>query len=262
MKPLFLICTILLSSSCLAQPSFFRASSVGAVRYSIDTLRWQQMTILKQRYARTDLMAKVGNDAQQNRVALAVINLQNRLDQLYTTLRRGQDIDNFQLAQYELDVIYGERTGFNTSYFERELAGYIAINNQIIGERRAIQQEEGRIRQIALARERAESEEHERIRDSTMWAQDSLRRLDEIKQQKEFEKYCLKTYGRYYGKAIIERRVILGMTQEMCRMAWGEDYIVSTSTSKERVLERWHFRNCAPPRSLVFKNKVLTVINE
>ena len=86
--------------------------------------------------------------------------------------------------------------------------------------------------------------------------------MNEIKAAQEkraLEKELTKKYGSTNAKAIVNGSVLLGMTKEMCYIAWGQPYTINKSTSKGIITEKWVYNTL---QFLVFKNGRVTMINE
>jgi hypothetical protein len=97
-----------------------------------------------------------------------------------------------------------------------------------------------------------------------IWAEeerieDSIKSVEEAREVKAYRNAILKKYGKKNGTAILNGEVLLGMTKEMCRLAWGDQCIVNKRTTAGLVVERWTYSST---QYLVFKNGVVTMINE
>lgn len=74
---------------------------------------------------------------------------------------------------------------------------------------------------------------------------------------KDWEKSIIKKYGSVNGKLIIDGRVKVGFTKQMCEDAWGKPDHINTTTGRYGVTEQWVYGS----RSyLYFKNGKLTSI--
>ena len=73
----------------------------------------------------------------------------------------------------------------------------------------------------------------------------------------EHKKYCIDKWGERLGTSIFENRVELGMTAEMCEVAWGKPYytnrIIVTGLAAEQWVYGWGIY-------LYFENGILTAI--
>jgi hypothetical protein len=75
--------------------------------------------------------------------------------------------------------------------------------------------------------------------------------------QAEKNKNIIEKYGSYYGNLIIQGRVVIGMTKEMCREAWGEPKDINRTETAWTIHEQWvYYGN----RYLYFENDKLTTI--
>lgn len=107
-----------------------------------------------------------------------------------------------------------------------------------------IQQEKER-----LEFERRQNEERERLLAETKKQQE--------KERLEFEKMIKNKYGEYYGNLIIKQQVVIGMSDEMCRYAWGEPLRINTTIVEGLKSEQWVYSLYS---YLYFDNGILTAI--
>lgn len=127
--------------------------------------------------------------------------------------------------------------------------------------------------------------------DSIVQKREEIRRLEELaakERKKSLEKKYGKTYANFlydqkdsvvkrfdelakkYGKAnaklIIEGRVRLGWTKEMCRESWGSPHDINTITGSWGVHEQWvyeySFSDSYSMYCLYFENGILTTIQD
>ncbi|MCE7997017.1 MAG: hypothetical protein HEP71_33975 [Roseivirga sp.] len=96
---------------------------------------------------------------------------------------------------------------------------------------------------VAKLKKRQEEREAEKL------ARVEQQRLDDLK--------TLEKYGDYYGKLIIEKKVVIGMTKEMCRKAWGSPLDIYKTTLEGLVSEQWVY---SLSNYLYFDNGKLTAI--
>lgn len=78
------------------------------------------------------------------------------------------------------------------------------------------------------------------------------------KKQADWEKDMIRKYGRTNGQLIIEGRVKLGFTKQMCREAWGEPESINKSTGSWGTHEQWVY---GLGSYLYFENGKLTAID-
>lgn len=75
-----------------------------------------------------------------------------------------------------------------------------------------------------------------------------------------------KKYGKVNAKLIIERRVKLGWSEEMCRESWGDPSDINTTTGSWGVHEQWvyevSYEDYYNMRCLYFENGILTTIQD
>lgn len=67
----------------------------------------------------------------------------------------------------------------------------------------------------------------------------------EIKQQKKIERHnkLVRKYGEEIGKIIVNSRVRIGMTKEMCKDSWGNPKSVNRTTTVYGTREQWVYGN-------------------
>ncbi len=75
---------------------------------------------------------------------------------------------------------------------------------------------------------------------------EQLQRISERKAKEEREyqsrlaKYIEK-YGTEYGQLIADEKVSIGMTKEMCELAWGKPLYKEKTEIKNSIIENWHY---------------------
>lgn len=124
-----------------------------------------------------------------------------------------------------------------------------------------LEQREKEEKERLLAEEKARSEA-ERLEFEKRRNEERERFLAEEKARKEkerleFEKMIINKYGEYYGGFIIKGQVILGMSTEMCRYAWGEPSRINTTIVEGLKCEQWVYSLYS---YLYFDNGKLTAI--
>ncbi len=124
-----------------------------------------------------------------------------------------------------------------------------------------LERRENEERERFLAEEKAKSET-ERLELEKKRNEERERLLAEEKARKEkerleFEKMIINKYGEYYGGFIIKGQVILGMSTEMCRYAWGEPSRINTTIVEGLKSEQWVYSLYT---YLYFDNGKLTAI--
>jgi hypothetical protein len=79
-----------------------------------------------------------------------------------------------------------------------------------------------------LAQQKAKEEQEKKIRE-----------VEQQKAAQEFRQDCINKYGAKYGNHISEGKVLIGMTKEMCRLAWGDPNRVNKTTTSSGTIEQW-----------------------
>ncbi len=84
-------------------------------------------------------------------------------------------------------------------------------------------------------------------------------RIDNEKKENErqaiFKSNCINQYGEKYGEPISQGKVLLGMTTEMCKLAWGEALEVNGTVVNGLRHEQWVY---SWKHYLYFDNGILT----
>lgn len=75
---------------------------------------------------------------------------------------------------------------------------------------------------------------------------------------KEREKNIIKKYGSYYGKLILQGKVVIGMTKEMAKESWGIPIDINRTVTGSKVYEQWIYEGYK--NYLYFENNKLTTI--
>jgi hypothetical protein len=83
------------------------------------------------------------------------------------------------------------------------------------------------------------------------------READRKRKAEEFRQDCISKYGSKYGDYIADGKVVIGMTKEMCRLAWGSPMNINTTTTKYGTNEQWVY---SLKHYLYFDDSKLTAI--
>lgn len=90
--------------------------------------------------------------------------------------------------------------------------------------------------------------------------QEEKDRIDKERKEKElFKLECVKIYGSEKGELIAQGKVKIGMTQDMCKTAWGTPLWKNKVTTRHGVSEVWYY---GIGYSLHFEDKILVLIDE
>ena len=76
-------------------------------------------------------------------------------------------------------------------------------------------------------------------------------------EKENFKSYCINKFGRENGEIIAQQIVKIGMTVEMCEVAWGKPFDKSSTITSDQKVEIWSY---GWKRSLYFVNGVLNRI--
>lgn len=80
--------------------------------------------------------------------------------------------------------------------------------------------------------------------------------LSKLKEDKVHRDFILKKFGATKGKLILQSKVRLGFTSEMCRYSWGNPSDINKTTGSYGVHEQWVYEDSY----LYFENGILTTI--
>ncbi len=89
--------------------------------------------------------------------------------------------------------------------------------------------------------------------------EEKTRIKEENEAAEKYRRECVNKFVQYYGELIAQGKVTLGMTQEMCKMAWGQPYLTNKTTTEYGVYENWYY---GYGYSLHFIDGVLKIIKE
>lgn len=79
------------------------------------------------------------------------------------------------------------------------------------------------------------------------------------KRENDRRSSILSKYGEYYGKLIIEGKVIIGMTKQQCIEAWGNPKQINRTITASIIYEQWVY---SAGRYLYFENGKLVTIQD
>ena len=269
-EALLAIVTLTMVFNVGAQPKNKLTGSLKDQSYKIDTFRYQGETILKQRYPALEVLPTYEDTSSNNRLCIAINSLQEELDNMNSYIVLKSNIDFMQSGERLLNEIKKEGGDFNCKNYQTEYDFYSKINTEratakaerIKNEQLQREQERQRLEDEATAKEM----ERTRIKDSVdaavELAEMRAARLNEMaaaREKKALEKELTKKYGATNAKAIVNGTVLLGMTKEMCYIAWGEPITTNKSIVKGMITERWTY---GYTEFVVFKNGKVTMINE
>ena len=244
------------------------ATAFDKDNYRLDTLRVGGEVIPKQRYAIKYLERFTTEYGKQQTTESEQMHkledLQRALDQISGYMVSNTEAYvNIKRAGETIDFLKQDFPVLDYSNYEKELSAYKKIDDARFEVIQARKKKVQQVQDEKLAKERAEQK---RVTDSIEDIASSKQRIidstnDAIAEREEkiIRKQVLKKYGPVNGKAINEGNVLLGMTKDMCFLAWGAPETTNKSTSKGMITEKWYYEY---PRVLVFKNGKVTMINE
>ncbi|MBO2523251.1 MAG: hypothetical protein CW336_05245 [Bacteroidetes bacterium] len=83
--------------------------------------------------------------------------------------------------------------------------------------------------------------------------------LEVLNKEKQRKKQIIAKYGQHNGQLILNKKVELGFTKEMCIESWGKPYDINTTRGLWGVSEQWCYSD---GRYLYFENEILTSVQE
>lgn len=79
---------------------------------------------------------------------------------------------------------------------------------------------------------------------------------ERIVKQKHYQ-YCINKFGQLNGNIIAQGKVKIGMSKEMCKVAWGKPFDIYKTTTKYGISETWYY---SWKYSLQFEDGLLAII--
>ncbi|MFS4484402.1 hypothetical protein ACKGJY_15415 [Hyunsoonleella sp. 2307UL5-6] len=84
-----------------------------------------------------------------------------------------------------------------------------------------------------------------------------IREAEWAENDRKFRQKCISEFGAKYGNYIADGKVVIGMTEKMCRIAWGNPIDINTTTTNYGKSEQWVY---SLKHYLYFDNGKLTAI--
>ena len=133
--------------------------------------------------------------------------------------------NNWNLNPNPEKKVYGRR---NREYYGVDNYDYFIVSRKRVEEIKATELEEFRFEIM--------SKENQRLAREKQMAEDIARYK---KEKQEYIAGLVAMYGEGYGNLIADRKVAIGMTEEMCRKAWGRPHDIYNTTTKWGVSSVW-----------------------
>ena len=133
--------------------------------------------------------------------------------------------NNWNLNPNPEKKVYGRR---NREYYGVDNYDYFIVSRKRVEEIKATELEEFRFEIM--------SKENQRLAREKQMAEDIARYK---KEKQEYIAGLVAMYGEEYGNLIADRKVAIGMTEEMCRKAWGRPHDIYNTTTKWGVSSVW-----------------------
>lgn len=261
---------LVLRGAAAARKSHIRHKNgnIDNLSFRIDTLHYYDSNILMQRYEDKDLMSVLGDNSNENRVALEIVKLQKQLNSMNDYVIQKREINFLQVVEGHIDYISKQNTGFDVTFYEKEYKFYCNYNKDLIRSRNEKYAQEAKSRKIELAKNKADLAEKTRIEDSTiavkrierereLHLEDSIATVYEKEEERKRKKKIISKYGKELGSLIFAGKVRIGMTKEMCIASWGEPYDINKTITSGAIREQWVY---SLKSYLYFENGTLTTI--
>ncbi|MEI7510380.1 MAG: hypothetical protein WCJ62_13060, partial [Flavobacterium sp.] len=88
-------------------------------------------------------------------------------------------------------------------------------------------------------------EKEKQLKSAEQIAQKKKEEQDKIEKERISKQihyqYCIEKFGQTKGELIAQGKVVIGMTTEMCEVAWGKPIDISKTTTKYASLENWYY---------------------
>ncbi len=89
-------------------------------------------------------------------------------------------------------------------------------------------------------KQRKEKLEEQKLR-AEKRRKEKLKRQKKKKKQEEHRAKCIEKYGKHLGELIAQGKVKIGMSQDMCKTAWGKPLWKSETTTQHGHYEDWYY---------------------
>lgn len=110
--------------------------------------------------------------------------------------------------------------------------------------------------QVLLEKMQADEIETRR-KEATLIALEEQKRL--LLEKRQFESEMIKKYGAIVGKLILNNKVVIGMSKEICKFSWGDPYDINRTITKNKNFEQWVY---SMGTYLYFENDILVAIQD
>ena len=110
--------------------------------------------------------------------------------------------------------------------------------------------------QVLLEKMQADEIEKRR-KEAILIEQEEQKRL--LLEKRQFESEIIKKYGARIGKLILDNKVVIGMSKEICKLSWGEPSDINRTITKNKVFEQWVY---SMGTYLYFENDILVAIQD
>lgn len=151
--------------------------------------------------------------------------------------------------------IYGKGELWSENYFrdqQRWYKDYYDYDYYIVSRKKVEEIRKAELEEFLLV---TKSKEQQRLAREKQRAEENARYERE---EQEYRASLVATYGEEYGNLIADRKVAIGMTEEMCRKAWGRPHDKYNTTTKWGVSSVWVYNY---KTSLYFYNGELKQID-
>jgi len=204
----------------------------------------------------------------------SIVPLQQSLDICHTQYNKHESLCCIETCEMHLGKIHKLDATIDLSYYRNELQLYRKYQDVYDAPRlereqktndsiRFVRAERLRIRDSVKKAEDSEmvaqSQERIRIQQAEKRKEDSIWSIKYAVMAREDKAMFTKKYGARIAGFIMDQRVVLGMTKDMCLAAWGEPGARNLARVKDADIETWFY---SLKQYITFKNGRVVMINE
>ncbi len=252
MKHLLLVlaaCIVALTTNAQWSKKLAGKPKVSKLDYTIDSFRYKGEAVATQRFKITDLNGVLGQDANENRVALALKKLQESFDGAQGAVTGGHP-SNMDEERKIIEEIKSQKTDFDLTLLQKEYDFYDKALAKITSDKAMEKQKN---QEAAIARDREEQRQR-KAKDSTEKVMAAIERAERdsasARRDRELEAAAAKEHARKaaamtkkYGAAAFAKadagKLWVGMPEELVEVALGAPSNVNSSTTAEGKQEEW-----------------------
>jgi hypothetical protein len=179
------------------------------------------------------------------------------------TLLKKSQVEQYVRVQedkYVICYIFISDNGNESRFSVNPIDPPVNYPKKFISEKEFIKQQQSNKEDIQR-QEQAIKEQEERNKKEEQMRKSQNDAAVAKQEEKDKAKYAeyVKKYGQANADLIIKRKVVIGMTQEMCIYSWGPFYKPSKVVNDQGTFETWYY---SPTSFLYFVNGILKEIKQ